>query len=198
MSDTSPAVDPRHTALLVMDFQPAIVGQVADGEALLERVAAAIAIVRQYGGQIGYVRVGFDDSDLASVPATSRMAVTIASRGQELHADAPGSAIHDHVAPAETDIVVRKTRVGAFSTTDLAEQLRDRDLSTLILSGISTSGVVLSTVRDAHDRDFQVLVLADGCADRDPDVHDFLMAKIFPRQADVISIEELSGILSPS
>jgi nicotinamidase-related amidase len=76
--------------------------------------------------------------------------------------------------------------------------LRDRGLTTLILSGISTSGVVLSTVRDAHDRDFQVLVLADGCADRDPEVHDFLMAKVFPRQADVVRIEELSGILSPS
>jgi nicotinamidase-related amidase len=113
MSDTSPAVDPRHTALLVMDLQPSIVDQVADGEALLERVAAAIVVVRQYGGRIGYVRVGFDDSDLASVPATSRMAVTIASRGREFHADVPGSAIHPRVSPTETDIVVRKARVGA-------------------------------------------------------------------------------------
>jgi nicotinamidase-related amidase len=59
-----------------------------------------------------------------------------------------------------------------------------------------SEGVDPSTVRDAHDRDFQVLVLADGCADRDPEVHDFLMAKIFPRQADVITIAELPGILS--
>ena len=54
--------------------------------------------------------------------------------------------------------MVRKTRVGAFSTTDLDEQLRQRGVDTLLLAGISTSGVVLSTVRDAHDRDYRVFV----------------------------------------
>ena len=76
--------------------------------------------------------------------------------------------MHDRVAPRTGDIVVRKVRVGAFSTTDLDAQLRERGVDTLILAGISTSGVVLSTVRDASDRDYRVVVLADATADPEP------------------------------
>jgi len=95
-----------------------------------------------------------------------------------------------------TDIVVRKTRVGAFSTTDLDQQLRDRGIDTLVLGGISTSGVVLSTLRDAADRDYRLLVLADLCADGDPEVHRVLLEKVFPRQADVVTSEQLTELLA--
>jgi nicotinamidase-related amidase len=91
---------------------------------------------------------------------------------------------------------VRKTRVGPFSTTDLHDQLEARGIGTLILAGISTSGVVLSTVREGHDRDYRLIVLSDLTADREPDVHDFLISRIFPRQADVISSAELPGLLA--
>jgi len=91
---------------------------------------------------------------------------------------------------------VRKTRVGPFSTTDLAQHLRDRKVDTLILAGISTSGVVLSTVRDAHDRDYRLFVLADVSADPEPGVHEFLTERIFPRQAHVIELAELPGLLA--
>lgn len=124
------------------------------------------------------------------------MAYTVAAAGRVLHSDSPATAVHDHVTPEPGDIIVRKTRVGAFSTTDLDDQLHDRDITTLILTGISTSGVVLSTVRDAHDRDYQVLVLADSGADPPPDLHDVPLEKIFPRQAHVITIADLPGLLS--
>jgi nicotinamidase-related amidase len=55
--------------------------------------------------------------------------------------------------------------------------------------------VVLSTVRDAHDRDYRVIVLADLCADRDPEVHEVLAGKVFPAQAEVISAAELHELL---
>jgi nicotinamidase-related amidase/predicted MFS family arabinose efflux permease len=195
MTDTLPAIDPRHAALLVMDYQPAIVGRLADAEALLSRVAAAIGAVRRRGGQIGYVRVAFDDADYDAIPAHSPMATAVAAAGRAMHADSPTTAVHDHVAPEPGDIIVRKTRVGAFSTTDLGDQLQARGITTLILAGIATSGVVLSTVRDAADRDYQVFVLADASADPDPDVHDFLTEKIFPRQAHVITIADLTDLL---
>ncbi len=57
----------------------------------------------------------------------------------------------------------------------------------LVLAGIATSGVVLSTVREAADRDYQLTVLANGCLDRDPEVHRVLMGTVFPRQADVVT-----------
>jgi MFS family permease len=195
MTNLLPTIDPRRTALLVMDYQPAILGAIDEPEDLLSRVADAIAIVRRSGGKVGYVRVAFEDADIEAVPATSMMASAIASGGQALHSDAPASAVHDRLAPEPGDIIVRKTRVGAFSTTDLHEQLRDRALDTLILAGISTSGVVLSTVRDAHDRDYRLFVLADASADPDPEVHDFLTERLFPRQAQVITIADLPALL---
>jgi nicotinamidase-related amidase len=189
---TLPGIDPRRTALLVMDYQGGILSRLGTAESLLASAADAIAVVRGRGGQIGYVRVAFEDADYDAVPPHSRFA----SVGQDMHSDSPATAVHDSVAPEPGDITVRKTRVGAFSTTDLDQQLRERGITTLILAGISTSGVVLSTVRDAADRDYQVLVLADACADPAPGVHEFLTEKIFPRQARVITSAELKDVLS--
>jgi nicotinamidase-related amidase len=196
VSDTVPAIDPQRTALLVMDYQTGILGRLPDAEALLARAAEAIGIARDHGARIGYVRVAFTDEDFAAMPPTSRMGTRVGTSPQALHADSPATAIHDQIAPQPGDVVVRKTRVGAFSTTDLDNQLRGHDVDTLILAGISTSGVLLSTVRDASDRDYRVVVLADASADPEPDVHDFLIQRIFPRQADVIMLADLSGLLS--
>ena len=120
----------------------------------------------------------------------------IAAGPQAFHDTSPTTQIDDRLAPRDGDIIVRKTRVGAFSTTDLAQQLADRGIDTLILAGISTSGVVLSTVRDGADRDYALYVLSDATADRDASVHACLMEKVFPRQADVITVAELEGLLA--
>jgi nicotinamidase-related amidase len=196
MTDAPAPIDPKRAALLVMDYQHGIVGMLEDSDALLQRATDAIALMRDRGGHVGYVRVAFSDEDLQAIPATSRMGARIASSPQAFHADSPTTQIHDQVTPQDGDIVVRKTRVGAFSTTDLAQQLTDRGIDTLILAGISTSGVVLSTVRDGSDRDYRLLVLADATADPDPAVHAFLIENVLPRQADVVTLTELDGLLA--
>jgi nicotinamidase-related amidase len=140
--------------------------------------------------------VAFDDADYDAVPPTNKLFARLAAGGRANHVDAPATAVHDRVAPLPGDLVVRKTRVGALSTTDLDEQLRKRGISTLLLAGISTSGVVLSTVRDAADRDYRIVVLADGCADFDAEVHEALLGKVFPRQADVVGVADLAGLLT--
>jgi nicotinamidase-related amidase len=195
MTDTPPAIDPRRTALLLMDYQSGILSRLGDAADLLERAAHAIAVVRGRGGQIGYVRVAFEDADYEAVPAHSHFAPLLATAGPAMHADSPATAVHERIAPEPGDIVVRKTRVGAFSTTDLDDQLRSRGITTLILAGLSTSGVLLSTVRDASDRDYRVLVLADASADPQPGVHEFLTERIFPRQAQVITTGDLENVL---
>jgi nicotinamidase-related amidase len=188
----SPTVDPARTALLVMDLQPAVLGMLAEADDLLSRVNAAIGVVRGHGGHVGYVRVAFEEADLAAIPEHSRFFTAAAG----LPADSPATQVDHRVAPQPGDIVVRKTRVGAFSTTDLDERLRANDISTVILAGISTSGVVLSTVRDAHDRDYRVVVLSDATADRHPHVHQFLTEHIFPTQAGVITTAELDRMFT--
>ena len=98
--------------------------------------------------------------------------------------------IHPTVSPQQDEPVIVKHRVNAFFGTDLDVILRSQGVDTLILMGHATSGVILSTVRYAADADYQVIVIEDGCADRDPEVHALLMEKIFPRQATVTSSKE--------
>jgi nicotinamidase-related amidase len=195
MSTPALALDPKRTALLVMDFQQGIVQRMPDVDALLGRVRAAIADVREHGGTIGYVRVAFTEEDWAAIPDSAMFA----SVGQNrlMHHEDPSTAIHDALAPEPGDIVVRKTRVGAMFTTDLDRQLRDRGIDTLVLAGLSTSGVVLSTVIEATDRDYRLYVLSDGTDDPDAETRDFLLGKVFPRRAQVIGAGTLSALLGP-
>jgi nicotinamidase-related amidase len=55
---------------------------------------------------------------------------------------------------------------------------------------------VLSTVRDGYDRDYRLVVLADACADPQPGTHEFLTERLYPRQADVITVAELEQLLT--
>jgi nicotinamidase-related amidase len=198
MTEAPVPIDPRRTALLVMDYQQAVVAMIEESDALVARAAEAIDLVRRHGGHIGYVRVAFTAADLQGIPPTSSMGARIAAGPQAFMDDSPTTQIDARVAPRNDDIIVRKTRVGAFSTTDLAQQLAGRGVDTLILAGISTSGVVLSTVRDASDHDYRLFVLADATADRDRAVHACLMEKVFPRQAQVVTVAELESLLGTS
>jgi len=182
-------IDRSSSALLVMDYQPAILGRVGDAEALLGRAVRAIDLARGAGLHVGHVRVAFEPAEVAKVPATN---AAFPQAAAAMPADAPHTQFHERVAPRAGDTVVRKTRFGAFSTTDLDAQLRARKVTTLVLAGISTSGVVLSTVCDAADRDYRVIVLSDGCADPDEEVHRLLLTKVFARRTDVITIDELA------
>ena len=74
--------------------------------------------------------------------------------------------------------------------------LRAHDIDTLVLLGHATSGVIVSTVRYAADADYRLVVVEDGCADRDAEMHTFLMQRLFPRQATVVSAEAVIQALS--
>jgi nicotinamidase-related amidase len=194
---TLPAIDPKRTALLVMDFQNGIVRTAPEPDALLERVKGAIADVRSAGGTIGYVRVAFTEDDWAAVPVTNEAFSRLAEARGMHHEDA-AAQIDERIAPEDGDIVVRKTRVGGISSTDLHEQLTGRGIDTLVLTGISTSGVVLSTLVDAVDRDYRVIVLSDGVADHAADAHEVLLNTVFPSRAHVIDSATLRGLLQPA
>jgi nicotinamidase-related amidase len=186
-------IDTARTALLLMDFQPDILGGRPGSAEVLAAAAAALDLARKANLQVVFVRVAFTPQDYASASSRNKSFGAIRDSGR-LADGAPGSAVHPDLALADRDVVVTKTRVGAFSTTNLHTHLSSRGIDTLILGGVSTSGVVLSTVRDAADHDYRLLVLADCCLD-EPDVHETLIGKIFPRQADVITVPELTELL---
>jgi nicotinamidase-related amidase len=177
------------TALLVMDVQNGIVGRVPDGaDTLLAALGRATAAARSRGLPVVYVRVAFRPG-AADVSPRNKAFSTIAG-SSPLLVDDPATQIHPAVSPAEQDVVVVKKRVSAFAGSDLDVVLRSLDASSLVLAGIATSGVVLSTLRQAADLDFGLTVLADACADQDPEVHRVLLEKVFPRQATVLTTDD--------
>ena len=167
------------TALMVMDVQEANVARFPD-PGYLPRLRGVIAAARARGLPVIYVEVGFRPG-FPEISPRNKIFGGIAAR-----AGGGGSnPIHPDVAPLDGDVVVTKRRVSAFAGSDLDVVLRAGEIDHLVLTGIATSGVVLSTVRQAADLDFRLTVIADCCLDNDPDVHRVLVEKVFPRQCDV-------------
>jgi nicotinamidase-related amidase len=100
--------------------------------------------------------------------------------------------VADQIAPLPDEITVVKKRFSAFTGSDLEIVIKSLGIQHLILTGFATSGVVLSTLREAGDKDYRLTVLSDGCTDADPQVHDVLVKKVFPMQATVITAAEWS------
>jgi len=177
------------TALLVMDIQVGLVDRVAESsESLLAAVGRATAAARNAEIAVIYVQVAFRPG-APEISGRNRIFSVIASSGSMSLSDA-ATQIHPAVAPQSDDIVVTKKRVSAFTGSDLEVVLRSLDVESLVLTGIATSGVVLSTLRQAADLDYEVTVLRDACADADAEVHRVLLDKVFPRQATILDVNE--------
>ncbi|HTB22640.1 MAG TPA: isochorismatase family cysteine hydrolase [bacterium] len=184
----SVALDRGKSALLVMDYQSAIVDMVAGSSPeLLPKAARALAAARKAGLKVIYVVIGFRPGFPEIGPGNKSFQ---ALRGSGRFAPGgPGTEVHPSIAPESGDFTATKRRVSAFAGSDLEMLLRAQGIDTLVLAGISTSGVVLSTLRQAADMDFRLAVLRDACADPDLQVHACLMDKVFPRQAEVLDVE---------
>lgn len=182
--------DPLRSALLLMDYQNGIVAMFGgQGAVLVERAVQARLAARRAAMAVMHVRVALTPEEGAAVPPQNRAFAAAAASGR-LDATGASTQIVPALAPLDDEEVFRKRRVGAFSTTELGSRLASRGIHTLLLAGLSTSGVVLSTLRDGSDMDFRLLVLSDCCADPDPEVHRLLLDKVFPRQAEIILLED--------
>ncbi|MFD9903516.1 cysteine hydrolase family protein [Streptomyces sp. NPDC059063] len=183
------------SALLVMDVQQAIVDFVDDGSGYLPRLRRAIDGARAADIPVIYVvialRPGFPEVGTRNKPLAA-----IARAGLYVEG-APGTEIHPDVAPRPGDVVVTKRRASAFSGSDLDVVLRARGIERLVLTGIATSAVVLSTVCQANDLDFGLTVLSDACLDPDPEVHRVLVERLFPQWADVVAVDDWVKAVAP-
>jgi nicotinamidase-related amidase len=188
------SLDPRSAALLVMDFQTSIVDMIAtEKETLLARTASLVEGARHAGMKVIYVVVAFRPGYPEVSPRNQSFA-PIRESGRMIEGSA-GTEVHTTLAPKPGEVVVTKHRVSAFAGTDLEVVLRANGIDTLVLAGIATSGVVLSTVRHAADADYRLVVVGDCCADRDPEVHRVLLEKVFARQTTLTTAAEVIGAL---
>jgi nicotinamidase-related amidase len=189
-------IDRDHTAVLIMDYQNDIVNGVASSQPqLLDRAAAVLSGARLAGLPVIYVVVRFRPG-YPEISDRNKIFRSLKEAGR-LGEGTPGTEIHVRVAPQPHEVIVTKRRVGAFSTTDMESVLRAKNVTSLVLLGIATSGVVLSTIRWAADADYEIMVLEDCCADGDEEVHRVLTQKVFPRQGMVVQSQDFLQALAP-
>ena len=185
--------DPARTAVLAMDCQVGIVSIYAKPpEEFLGLAASVLAAARKAGMPVIHVQVGFRPG-LPEV--SSRNTLFAALKANPQHQQlflGPAGAIHPALGPAPEDIVVTKHRVSAFAGTDLEMLLRAQEIETLVLFGIATSGVVLSTLTAAFDLDYRTAVIGDCCADLDTELHGALL-KLFANRGVVLTASEFVG-----
>jgi nicotinamidase-related amidase len=189
-------IDASRTALLSMDLQTAIVAIYTKSEPeFLPRVARVLKVARERNLRVMHVMVGFRPG-LPEVSPSNQLfgAIKSSPQWQQIFEGAAG-AIHADVAPQADEVVITKHRISAFAGTDLDMILRANEIDTLILLGIATSGVVLSTLLHASDADYRLFVVKDCCTDQDPEVHACLTEKLFPRRATVLTASDFAEIL---
>jgi nicotinamidase-related amidase len=182
-------------ALLVMDVQNSIVSRFTSDTEYLPRMAKAIDAARAAGVPVIYVVVGFRPGFPEISPKNKTFGALKAATGAASLATAEAFQVHESVAPREDEVVVTKRRVSGFAGSDLDVVLRAKGIDTLVLTGIATSGVVLSTLRQAADLDFGLVVPADGCLDNDEEVHRVLIEKVFARQAEITNLADWAASL---
>lgn len=181
------------TAVLAMDCQAGIVSIYASQPEFIARCTSVLQTARTAAMPVIHIQVGFRPG-MPEVSGRNKLFAAIKSsqQHQELFRG-PAGAIHPALGPEPSDIVITKHRISAFAGTDLDMILRASEIHKLVLFGIATSGVVLSTMLDAIDADYECTVIADCCADRDPELHDALITRLFPARGELITAAEFIG-----
>lgn len=182
-------IDPA-SALIVIDLQRGITGRgdlapYSAGE-VVARCRGLVDGFRAAGSPVVFVTV-------SGVPA-GRTDVQPGG-GSTSGFPAGWDELIDEFYPAPDDLRVVKYSRSAFANTDLADALRERGITQVVVTGIATASGVESTARDAHEAGFHVTVPTDAITDSDPDAHAHSVSKVFPKIAETGSTAELLELI---
>jgi nicotinamidase-related amidase len=188
--NTKITLEPSKTALLILDVQKGVFSFLPAAEAMLPRAVKAVEAARRNQFTILHVGIGFEPG----YPEVGPKATTFAAI-KERGAFIKGSeSAQIHPAVYKTgETIIYKHRYSAFAGNALQMILNAKGIENLVMLGISTSGIVLSTLRQAFDLDFKCVVIKDACMDRDEEVHRVLTEKVFASQATVMTAEEFEA-----
>jgi len=184
-------------ALLVLDMineivhpsggYPEVCLEEVQRRGVLKQTSMAIKRARQAGIPVIYIVVGFSPG-YVDWPETSPL-FQEAKVGDRLLLGTWATQVHDSLRPEDHEPVLAKRRISPFFGTDLADMLRDRGVDTLLLTGVTTDLVVMSTARDAHDLDYRVKILVDATASGDLKLHEAALT-LLQRTATLTTVEE--------
>jgi nicotinamidase-related amidase len=183
-------LDPKKTAFVAIDLQNAVVGmQTAPYSAadVVERSSRLAKALREKGGTVVFVRVLF--SEFLNLPVDVSRWDPKATPPPEASEIVPGAGFE------AGDLLVSKPHWGAFAGTDLGQQLRERGIDTIVLTGIATNFGVESTARQGTGLGFGFVVVEDACSSLSAEAHEFAFTQIFPYLARVRSTEEVLAAL---
>ncbi|MEV6909772.1 isochorismatase family cysteine hydrolase [Amycolatopsis sp. NPDC051071] len=173
------------TALIIGDLQRGITGNYSFAREVLPPLTGLLPRARAAGALVVFVHFAMRGNG-ADLPPGNEMLKTFHGAGDTFHEGSAGTEIDLPVA--DEDVVVLKRRASAFAGTDLDLVLRAAGVDTVVIAGVATSAMVAATCYDAADRGYRVTVLRDGCADGDPEMHDFFVGTVFPsRGFEVVS-----------
>ena len=179
-------LDPKKTALILIDLQNAIVGMNPvphTAAQVVENSRKLAEAFRAHGAPVVYVRV--DLNDFLTLPVDQPH-----NRG-----DKPLPAAASEITPSagfqHGDILITKRHWGAFAGTDLEQQLKSRGIDTVVLTGISTNGGVESTARQGTGLGFALVLVEDACSSQNAEHHRFAFENIFPRLTRVRTTDEV-------
>ncbi|MFG1404190.1 cysteine hydrolase family protein [Xanthobacter sediminis] len=180
------------SALLIMDFQNVILDNYLSADqaaTVLANTAKLLSAAREAKMRIIYVMVAFRHGHPEISPRNKLFSI-VKEHGLFARGGADTS-FHSAVSPTNEEPIVIKHRIGAFTGTDLEMLLRAKHVETLVLAGVTTTGVVLSTVGQAFDRDYRVIVARDCCGDPDEEVHQMLLDKVISQHAEIVAAQEI-------
>lgn len=186
-------IDPRRTAVVIMDLQE-LVRRLPAAPLTVDDVVSAAARLSAAGRSAGvtviYVKIGREPDHLDSLRPDADRARPVTIVPRELYAFLPGIG-----GPEPGDIVITKRQWGAFYGTDLELQLRRRGLDTMIMCGIATNYVVESTAREAFERGFRLVFPGDAMTGLAADEHELSVQRIFPQIGRVTEVATVVGLL---
>lgn len=178
------ALNPAHTALLVMDLQQGIIDMGGDSvQDAVRHTAEAESVSRQAGVKVVFIGTAFTPGYPEISPRNKAFARLLGT-GKMLQGSAE-ARMDPRIAPTGDEPVIYKHHVGAFSAAQLQPRLQAEHVDTLVLTGLATSGVVLSTALAAADLDYRVVVLSDCVADADATVNRVLLDQVLPTQVTI-------------
>jgi nicotinamidase-related amidase len=196
-------IDPARAALMVIDMQVDFasphgalglagvdLSTVPDALAAAERLAAA---ARAAGAPVIFVglQTSADTDSPAWAERMRRRGGAPEEEGALCRAGEPGAAFVGPT-PAPGDLVIAKTRYSGFFRTDLDARLRERNVDTLVVCGLTTECCVDCTVRDAFHLDYHVFLAADACAAYEADIHAVALKSLELNCAILVDSDEVT------